>query len=353
MSELDVAPDGRGREREQGPPLCQRPDCEHPAHFRTGYVYCLQDDHVDVPVWNREPTSAGIATPGFTFYFGASCGSSRKTLRQLEEPNVMLSYATRSNEPWPAIQNLMVDSGGYSLLQAGDAEYPDDVDAYLDYVAESDARYFVTRDVPAAPDVLAELSRGPSEAIAATVDLTRETLEAYRERDLDAEPMAVLQGTTPREYVQCYHEFVAENLVTGRLAIGSLKPHTTAEQVAIITRVRDQIDADTDWTSEQIELHGLGVDVDALEHAGVRRALASADSSRYISTARWRANRDELPPRLREDEPRTGWYEVLRAYLEMREDLRDVLDPAGPSLAPAGQTRVADFATDGGGAGAE
>ena len=349
MSEIDRSPYPPGHREHRGPPPCQMPDCEYLAHFRSGYVYCLGDDHVDIPGWDAEPTPTGIATDEFTFYFGASCGSSRKTLRQLEEPNVMLSYATRTNEPWDAISNLMVDSGGYSLLQKGDLTYPDPVEAYLDYVEESGARYFVTRDLPAAPELIAQLDRGVDTAIASTVELTDETLEAYRGRDMDAQPMAVLQGSRPSEYVDCYHELVAADALTGRLAIGSLKPHTTAEQVAIISRVREQIDADTDWSEDRIELHGLGVDVDAVEHPGVRRALSSADSSRYISTARWRANRDELPPRLREDEPRTGWYEVLRAYLEMREDLRDVLDPAGGELAvPEGQSRVADFATDGG-----
>lgn len=349
MGEVDVSPFGAGYREHRGPPPCQMPDCERVSHFRNGYVYCLGCDHVDIPGWNAEPAPAGIATDAFTFYFGASCGSSRKTLRQLEEPNVMLSYATRTNTPWPAIENLMVDSGGYSLLTNGDLTYPDDVDAYLDYVEESGARYFVTRDLPAAPEIVSQLDRGVDTAIASTVDLTEETLEAYRARDMDAEPMAVLQGATPEEYVTCYHELVASGLLTGRVAIGSLKPHTTAEQVDIITRVREQIDADTDWSDERIELHGLGVDVDALQHPGVRRALSSADSSRYISTARWRANRGELPPRLREDEPRTGWYEVLRAYLEMREDLREVLDADGAAIeTPARQARVADFATDGG-----
>lgn len=324
MTEVDVVPYGERHREHRGPPPCQMPDCEDVAHFRTGYVYCLGCDHVDVPLWDGEPVPTGIATDEFTFYFGASCGSSRKTLRQLEEPNVMLSYATRTNTPWDAIENLMVDSGGYSLLQKGDLAYPDEVDDYLDYVEESGARYFITRDLPAAPDLIDQLGPGAS-PIATTVDLVEETLNAYQGRDMDAKPLAVLQGTTPSEYVQCYHELVSRGLLTGRIAIGSLKPHTTAEQVRIITRVREQIDADTDWSEDRVELHGLGVDVDALQHPEVRLALSSADSSRYISTARWRANREELPPRLRDDEPRTGWYEVMRAYLEMREDLRDVL----------------------------
>ena len=317
-------------DRHPGPPPCQRPECERSAHFRTGYVRRLEHDPMDVPPIAAEPEPSGIATDGFRFFFGASCGSSRKTLRQLQEPNVMLSYGTRDREPWTEIETLMIDSGGYSLLAKGEGKYPDKIADYLEFVERSGADYYVTRDVPTADSVLQTLDRGVSEAIARTVELSVETLAQTRERDLDAEPMAVLQGTTSQEYVSCYHELVAADAITGRLAIGSLKPHTTAEVVDIVTTVRGAIDADTE-TSGEIELHGLGVDVPVLSHAGVRRALSSADSSRYISTARWRANREETPPRLRDDEPRTGWYEVLRAYLDMREDLRHALDPDRPA----------------------
>lgn len=334
MTEIDVAnPQLRGYRE----PPCQIPDCERPSHFRTGYVYCLGHDHVDVPGSVADPEPSGIATDDFRFFFGASCGSSRKTLRQLEEPNVMLSYATKDNHPWPSIWTLMVDSGGYSLLSTGETTYPDSVDDYLDYVAESGADYFVCRDVPAADAVLSNLDRGVSEAIARTVKLTAETLDAYRGREIDAEPMAVLQGTTPQEYVTCYHELVAENALTGRLAIGSLKGHTTAETVDIITTVRETIDADTTYADDDLELHGLGVEVPALEYDSVQRALASADSARYIRSARWRAAHDDHPPRLREDEPRSGWYEVMRDYLDMRADLRDVLDSEGEITATPGR----------------
>lgn len=313
-------------DRHRGPPPCQRSECERAAHFRTGHVRCLEHDPVDVSALAAQPKPTGIATDGFRFFFGASCGSSRKTLRQLQEPNVMLSYGTQDREPWAEIETLMIDSGGYSLLAKGEGEYPDEIADYLEFVERSGAAYYVTRDVPTGDSVLQTLDRGVSEAIARTVELTTETLSEARERDLDAEPIAVLQGTTPQEYVSCYHELVAADAITGRLAIGSLKPHTTAEVVDIVTTVRKAIDADTK-TSRKIKLHGLGVDVPAFEHPAVRRALSSADSSRYISTARWRANREETPPRLRDDEPRTGWYEVLRAYLDMREELRHALDP--------------------------
>lgn len=326
----------------RGPPPCQHPDCTDPAHFRNGYTHCLGHDYAAPQTRAGDLEAVGIATDSFTFYFGASCGSSRKTLRQMEEPNVMLSYATRTNTPWDGIGSLMVDSGGYSLLDKGEGEYTDSVDDYLDYVQESGAEYFVTRDVPAADSVLPLLDRGVSEAIYRTVSLTAETLERSTARDVDADPIAVLQGVSAEDYIQCYHELVKADALTGRLAIGSLKGVPTEQTVRIITDVRRALDEDG---NDDMELHGLGVDVNDLEHASVRRALSSADSSRYIATARWRANRDEAPPRLREDEPRSPWYETARAYMDMRAALRELLDLEDypTTVEQEGQQAIADF----------
>jgi len=115
-----------------GPPPCQHPACFDTSHYRNGYVHCL--DHDDGPAVAPplvESETAGIATEdGLTVYrrirpsasgldseavhFGASCGSSRKTLRQMEEPNVMLSYATRDNRPWDGIDSLIDELSGQS-----------------------------------------------------------------------------------------------------------------------------------------------------------------------------------------------------------------------------------------------
>lgn len=320
---------------DRGPPPCQTPDCTAVAHFRNGYVRCLDHDHVAPETAAGDLEAVGIATDSFTFYFGASCGSSRKTLRQMEEPNVMLSYATRTNTPWDGIESLMVDSGGYSLLDKGEGEYTDSVDDYLDYVEDSGAEFFITRDVPAADSVLAAIDGGVAEAISRTVDLTRETLERGSDRRIDATPIGVLQGVTPGEYVDCYHELAKADSVTGRLAIGSLKGVPTERTVRIITEVRRALDDDG---NDDVELHGLGVDVNDLEYAGVRRALSSADSSRYIATARWRANRGEDPPRLRDDEPRSPWTETARAYMDMRAALRELLDRGDFPTAVAGES---------------
>jgi len=319
----------------RGPPPCQNPDCTDEAHFRNGYTRCLEHDSepfVAAPL--TEPKTAGISNGELTFFFGASCGSSRKTLRQMEEPNVCLSYATKNNSAWNGIESLMIDSGGYSLITSGGGSYDSPITEYLDYVDDVGAKWFMTRDIPAADPVLKHIDNGVSEAISRTVKLTRDTLDAARDHPVDAEPIAVLQGQTPADYVKCYHELVRHDALTGRVAIGSLKGHTSAEVASIVRAVRDVIREDErnlgalhgHTEGGTIELHGLGVDVPELEYEVVRNTLSSADSSRYIATARWRGNRDETPARLRDDEPKQGWFETARAYLDMRTQLRDVLD---------------------------
>lgn len=305
-------------ETARGPPACQVDYCNREAHFRTGYTHCLEhDDPITAYDWGAEPPTAGIATDEFTFYFGASCGSSRKTLRQLEEPNVLLSYATKNNSTWDSIESFMVDSGGYSLLVKGDGEYTTPLGDYCNYIANHDVDYFMTRDVPLTDRVLSNFDSATT-AQARSIELTIDTVEAANDRGLDGQPLAVLQGTSPQEYIDCYHELVRADAVTQRMAVGSLKDYDPAHTATIITRVREAVD-------DSIELHGLGVEAPTLAYPAVRNALASADSSRYIATARWRGNRDEHPPRLRDDEPQSGWMTTARAFIDMRAELREVL----------------------------
>lgn len=326
-----------------GPPPCQSPTCSEPTIATTSYTYCrAHDPGLCVPEHRGELTTEGIAIDGskavtgtddFTFYFGASCGSSRKTLRQLEEPNVCLSYATKNNVPWDSIDSLMVDSGGYSLLRAGGGTYDDDLGEYLDFVEQHNAEWFMARDVPVTDKLLSNTGYTKGKALSRSVEYTIETLEAAHARGVDANILAVLQGTTPEEYVRCYDELLDYGIVTGRLAIGSLVEKSTAEAQAIITTVDDAV---ADW----VELHGLGVGPDTLADERVQSALSSADSSRYIATARWRGNRDEHPPRLRTDEPQAGWLECARAYLDMRTELREVLTVAGTREPPENSTQL-------------
>lgn len=327
-ADMDMEP------RSYGPPPCQDPDCNEDAHVRSEYVYCLDHDVVELPPRVVSTDAVGIATEEFTYFFGASCGSSRKALRQGQEPNVMLSYATRNNQPWDGIETLMVDSGGYSLIHAGGGDYPEDdtIDDYLDYVEDVGAQFYVFRDMP--------------KDVERTVELAVETHKRASERGIDAEGMAVLTGEYVDDYINCYHRLVNEGMLTHRLAIGALVGRRPDQIATIITAIRRKINRDTERHGEEpLELHGLGVDVPALRYGAVQGALTSADSSRYISSTRWRANRGELPPRLRDDEPRTEWYDVLADYLDMRAELRAVLSDPDPKPLPVAARRAPEQAT--------
>lgn len=94
-----------------------------------------------------------VQDDGFRFYYGCASGSDRKALRKMEEPNVMISFATANNTPFETIDNLFVDSGGYSQLH-GNEEYQSSDTAYLDYVAEHTPEKYVLRDYPCEPELL-------------------------------------------------------------------------------------------------------------------------------------------------------------------------------------------------------
>ena len=104
------------------------------------------------------------------FNWTAASGSSRKAIRtaglpddemedklatrnvdlnpgEVPEPEyVIVSYATKLNEPWEGL-NWIIDSGGYSTLNSN-ANYETDVKEYVDYLLEHESKIsrYVLRD---------------------------------------------------------------------------------------------------------------------------------------------------------------------------------------------------------------
>lgn len=103
-------------------------------------------------------------TDNFTFYYGAASGSARKALRRLDEKNVMINYATANNTRWDGIENLFVDSGGYSFMK-GKGEYETSEAAYLDYVTKVSPEVFALRDYPCEPDILEKFDRSDRKSV--------------------------------------------------------------------------------------------------------------------------------------------------------------------------------------------
>jgi hypothetical protein len=234
-----------------------------------------------VPVTNFADSADGEQRDQqFRFYYGAASGSSRKALRQLEEPNVMLNYATKMNEPWGGIERLFIDSGGYSFMK-GKGEYATDDATYLDFIERHTPELFALRDYPCEPDVLAEHGRRVEDHQERTLSRHRSLLDLLEHRGVNATPLAVLQGWSINDYLRCVDLFREHGVLTDYVGIGSVCRRNQEPEIRrIILAIRDALPART-------RLHAFGVKSSVLRYPDVRDALDSADSQSYDMQARW------------------------------------------------------------------
>jgi hypothetical protein len=251
------------------------------------------------------------STSGFTFYFGAASGSSRKALRKLEEPNVMLNYATKNNEPWDRIDSLFIDSGGYSFMK-GKGEYGTSDTEYLDYIQRHRPEVFALRDYPCEPDVLDEHGRTVREHQQMTTERHASLLEMIEDRDITGQPLSVLQGWEVPDYVRHLDELRDRGLLTRYVGIGSVcRRHREAEIREIIKQVASELPPRTD-------VHAFGVKANVLEFADVRDVLSSADSQSYEFRKQWAVLHDLGPGK-------TSWKDSAFHYLQQRQQIRKLL----------------------------
>jgi hypothetical protein len=257
----------------------------------------------------------------FTFFFGAASGSARKALQQLNEPNVMLSYATENNNPWECEQ-LFLDSGGYSLM-LDTGEHPP-ADEYIDYVENADPAYFALQDFPCEPDVLDTYGQSVFNHREFSVEYSTHCLALANDRAIDAEPVAVLQGWEPDDYLRCIERYEQEGLLTDAVGIGSVCRRNAD------TDIREIVLTICDVLPER-HLHAFGVKRDVLSYPAVLRALDSADSLAYD----WSYQREITGP---------WWHQVAFNYLRFKQRLYEVVEEASPAeRRDEGQTSLTDL----------
>lgn len=246
---------------------------------------------------------------GLEFYFGAASGSARKALRELQEPNVMLNYATKLNQPWYGIEQLFIDSGGYSFI-LGKGEYETTDAAYLDYVAEHDPDWFALRDYPCEPAVLDAHDRTVADHQHMTTGRHIDLLDALEDRSLAARPVAVVQGWTPQQYVEHLDALRDHGLLTDRVAIGSVCGRDAQREIrSVVLAVRDAL-------PDRCEVHAFGVKEAALRLHDVREALDAADSQSYDMAAQWAS--------LQTGGGKT-WEDSALAYLKQKHRIREAV----------------------------
>lgn len=270
----------------------------------------------------------------FTFYFGAASGSSRKALRKLDEPNVMLNYATKNNTPWEGIDRLFIDSGGYSFMK-GMGEFETTNKEYLRFISEHKPELWALRDYPCEPDVLEEHDRTVENHQRMTTDRHRELLNLYEDPNysVPGQPVAVLQGWRVDNYLRHLDQMKDAGTLTQYVGIGSVcRRNRESEIREIVLRVSEALPA---WVDR---LHAFGVKGSVLKFPDVRAALSSADSQSYEMQAQWGTLHDL-------DAGSKTWRDSALEYLRQKRRVRVAL--AGKDDADTEQQTL-PVMTDGG-----
>ncbi|SNZ12125.1 hypothetical protein SAMN06269185_1508 [Natronoarchaeum philippinense] len=272
----------------------------------------------------------------FTFYFGAASGSSRKALRELHEPNVMLNYATQNNTPWDGIDRLFIDSGGYSFMK-GKGEYTTSNAAYLEFLEDHSPTLYALRDYPCEPEVLETHGRTVREHQRMTTDRHRELINSLSGFEISGQPISVLQGWTIDDYLNHVDEMRDAGTLTDYVGIGSVcRRNREAEIRRIILAVRKALPSST-------RLHAFGVKGSVLQYPDVRDALTSADSQSYEMQAQWSVLNDL-------DAGSKTWRDSALEYLKQKRRIRTILaakddaDTEQATLAPTTDGGTARYA---------
>lgn len=251
-------------------------------------------------------------TDDFTFFFGAASGQSRAALMRLEEPHIMINYATQNNEPWGEIERLFVDSGGYSFMK-GKGEYTTTDDEYLAWLEEREPELFALRDYPCEPDVLNKHDRTVADHQRRTRERHRSLLSKLPEHDLSGKPVAVLQGWDTDDYLRCVDEFRDRGLLTDYIGVGSVcRRHAQGDIRSVLSAIRDALPS-------RCKIHAFGVKTSVLQYSDVRDLLTSADSLAYDYAAQ-----TEVAARL--DSRSMQWRDVARKQLQMRFRIEELFD---------------------------
>lgn len=219
----------------------------------------------------------------------------------MEEPNVMISYATANNTPFETIDNLFIDSGGYSLLKNG-GDYQTSNQEYLDYVEQYGPELFTLRDYPCEPDLLQNRKKTVHEHQQLTTTNHRELLNSIERRGIESQPVTVIQGWKPHEYLVHLDELRQNGLLTEYVGIGSVcRRHQTTRISKIIHTVRREL-------PQKYKLHAFGVKTRVLKSPQTMDALDSADSTAYDY-------------RTRMEEEHSTWKNQVYHYLSLKQEI--------------------------------
>lgn len=239
---------------------------------------------------------------GLTMFWGTGSGSASKTLRHMEESDVLISYTT-TQEPWDGIDNLFIDSGGYSLmLEAGEHGSVED---YFQYVSETGASIAALQDYPCEPEILSEYGRTVEDHQERTLERAIKNLAYIQDHGIDVTPMTVLQGWDAADYVRCIDRYRDAGVLTEYIGIGSVCRRGAESEIRnIVSTIADELDSH--------KLHAFGVKKSILNYPDAREALDSVDSAAWYQ--RMYNNKPDAEP---------AWHTTTQLYLQYKRGLYD------------------------------
>lgn len=272
------------------------------------------------------------------FYWTVASGSTRKAMQIASSPQdvqadalkdsaydltpceihhpefACISYARRNPSPPPTQDtNWFLDSGGFSLQNKYE-KYPDTAQDYLEFVHDhQDAiEMYALRDWVCEQELMQSLGTNVHTQQNRTIEDHHACFEAAYDLNVDADPVAVLQGESAEDYLRQFEYYREHGLDTPHLGIGSLcRPNRESEVRSIIKTVREYI-------PDRYSLHGFGVKLRVLSDPATAHALDTADSNAWKQTAM---------QRYREGHRKT-WQSVLKAYVDYYDKLERVLENA-------------------------
>lgn len=238
---------------------------------------------------------------GTRMYWGCVGGSMSKALRHMEEPHVMVSYASTA-KVWDWIEHSFLDSGGYSLmLEAG--EHPPTTE-YMEYVEEKQPEKYAIQDYPCEPEILEEHGRTVEEHQELTLERAAECLAEHQDRGISSDVVSVIQGWEKSDYLHHIDLLKDQGCLTDTVGVGSICRRGQDDEIAaVLSAVRDAL-------PERCDIHAFGVKTNILSRPKMRGVVDSVDSAAWYY-------------QMYKDKPvvEPAWQTCVHLYLEYRRGL--------------------------------
>lgn len=238
------------------------------------------------------------------FFYGMASGQSKKALREIGEPNRMLSFETYNNSPPDDedLENLFIDCGGYSVIKTGSYKYP--AEDYVAYLKRVQPDLFALRDYPGDRQRTIEKHRK-------VIDLLYQTDGA-----LNSDPVCILQGRQEKDlpekrgawqdYVEHIDQLRDAGVLSQYVGIGGLKPRDAPKVRDIIIKVRENL-------PQKHDIHVFGASSKLLRYPRVINIADSMDSQVYEH-------------RRQKREEKETWKQSAIHYLRFRQEVEDAIE---------------------------